>query len=512
MGLGSDVDIAHVARLDLQLAKTELLSEGLRRMGGMTGSAAYARHADVASAARDRLDRAAASAAAVEVAQRSLLADLLELWPTSAWLAAGATSAKRWLLAYTHCSESEAHRMERAAWLCHRHPALARAVLSGAVSLSRIDTLGRVVTEDREPWLAGSLDAFLRLNERGGADEDWATAVRHWASLVDQERSVRQVPRHSLTMTQRLFGGGEVHADLSPSAFLTVAAALDAWTDDPDPKHAPHQRTLGERRADAFDDLCRASLDPDDTRWAATAREDDEEALDEWEDIDAEDPFDGWAPTDDLDEALADDDHERDLTDPMEQLEVIRRRLRRAEACRRRRARRRTRARSEVRVNVHIDLRTLAGLRDVTDLDDLVLRGDGWRLTEEAAERLLCDTALVAVLFDGKGHILDANDSAETWTPRQRRAIAARDRHCVFPSCTRPPRHCDVHHLDHREHGGPTRTSNGALLCRHHHRLLHEHGWTLSMEHGRWVVTDPHGTTWTGRPRAPDPTTAKTPS
>src|SRR3546814_7414356 len=104
---------------------------------------------------------------------------------------------------------------------------------------------------------------------------------------------------------------------------------------------------------------------------------------------------------------------------------------------------------------------------------------------------------MVAVLFDGKGHILDANDAAETWTPRQRRAIAARDRHCTFPSCTRPPRHCDVHHLEHRHEGGPTKTSNGALLCRFHHRLLHEHGWTLTVEDGRWTATDRHGTRWT---------------
>src|SRR3546814_1480963 len=103
---------------------------------------------------------------------------------------------------------------------------------------------------------------------------------------------------------------------------------------------------------------------------------------------------------------------------------------------------------SWVRGNVHGDLRTLAGLRDVDDLDDLGLRGDGWRLTKEAAERLLCDTAMVAVLFDGQGHILDANDAAETWTPRQRPAIAARDRHCPFPSCTRPPRPCDLPHLE----------------------------------------------------------------
>jgi hypothetical protein len=469
----------------------------------MTGPASYARHADAASAARERLDVAAEAAASVESAQRSLLAALLELWPTSAWIAAGATSAKRWLLAYTHCSESEAHRLERAAALCHRHPALAEAVLSGELPLSRLDVLGRAATPEREPWLAGSLSALLRLN-REGRTEDWGTAIRYWTERVDEERSVRQVPRHSLSVTQRLFGGGEVHGDLSPSAFLTVARAVEAWTDDPDPADAPFRRSLGERRADALDDLCRASLHPEDSRWGATA--DEHEDLSKWEDIDAQDTFDGWAPTDDLDEAL---DADVDLTDPTEHLEAVRRRLRRAELCRQRRARRRTRARSGVRVNVHIDLRTLAGLREVDDLDDLVLRGDGWRMTREAAERLLCDTAMVAVLFDGKGHLLDANDDAERWTARQRRAIAARDGCCVFPSCTRPPRHCDVHHMEHRAHGGPTKTSNGALLCRFHHRLLHEYGWTLSVIHGRWVAGDRHGTTWTGRPRAPDQPAAK---
>ena len=115
----------------------------------MTGSASYARCADSAALARDQLDRAAASAAAVEEAQRRLVGDLLVLWPTSAWIAAGATSAKRWLLAYTHCSEAEAHRLERTAGLCHRHPDLAEAVLSGQLALSRADVLGRAVTDER---------------------------------------------------------------------------------------------------------------------------------------------------------------------------------------------------------------------------------------------------------------------------------------------------------------------------------------------------------------------------
>ncbi|HEU5082310.1 MAG TPA: hypothetical protein VFU14_03145, partial [Acidimicrobiales bacterium] len=212
----------------------------------MTGSATYAASADTASVARERLDRVAASVATVEDAQRTMLAGLIGLWPTSAWLAAGATSAKRWLLAYTRCSEQEAHRLERLGGLCHRHPELAEAVLSGALSLARANTLGHAANPDRQPWLADSLPAFLRLNDRGVDDGEWAAAVRHWAALVDQERAVRRVPAHNVVLSQRLFGGGQIHGDLSPNAFLNVATALDAWTDDPDPADAPYQRSLGE--------------------------------------------------------------------------------------------------------------------------------------------------------------------------------------------------------------------------------------------------------------------------
>ena len=132
----------------------------------MTGPATYARCADTAAVARDRLDRAAASAAAVEEAQRTLVADLLALWPTSAWIAAGATSAKRWLLAYTHCSAGEAHRLERVAGLCHRHPRLASDGFQA--------DLGIAMAQDEaacgvDQFLGAGLD-FRRLRASGGFD------------------------------------------------------------------------------------------------------------------------------------------------------------------------------------------------------------------------------------------------------------------------------------------------------------------------------------------------------
>jgi hypothetical protein len=467
-------------------------------MGGMTGSAAYDRSADAAAVARERLDAAAMSITGMEAAQRSAIAALLELWPTSAWIAAGASSAKAWLLAYTGVSEREAQRLERIAGLCDAHPALADAVLTGAVSLRRTEKLAVAATKERAPFLGRCLDALLELNGSTSDDTAFDEALRYWATRVDEHLAPRRDHPHKLVACQRLFGGGEIHADLAPSAFVNVMTAVDAWTQDPDPKDAPHQRTLAERRADALDDLAHFALTGhDDACTPAGCADEDEEV---W----AEDTFDGTHPTDDLDEALdlADEDPEADP----EPLDVLRRRLRRAELHERRRRRRRVRPRSGVTTNVQIDLRTLSGLRDIEDLAGLVMRGEVWTLTKQAAERYLCDSALVATLFAGASQVLDANDAAEQFTRRQRRALAARDGHCVFPSCQRPPRFCDAHHLHHRDHGGPTRTDNAALLCRFHHRLVHEHHWTLAIdETGHWTATDRHGTTWAGRPTTVPP-------
>src|SRR5688572_13038412 len=96
-----------------------------------TGAADHADDADVAGEARARLDGVAATVGAMADLQRKVVGELVDLWPSSAWRAAGAVSAKAWLLAYTPLSEHEAQRLERIAGLCAAHPTLAEAVLSG---------------------------------------------------------------------------------------------------------------------------------------------------------------------------------------------------------------------------------------------------------------------------------------------------------------------------------------------------------------------------------------------
>lgn len=109
----------------------------------------------------------------------------------------------------------------------------------------------------------------------------------------------------------------------------------------------------------------------------------------------------------------------------------------------------------------------------------------------ETVQRFACDAALIRITGNGEleGEISRAS---RTIPPAIRRALAARDRGCVITGCNRPPQWTDAHHLKHWAHGGPTVMSNLILLCRHHHRRVHEDGWHLQrLDSGRWRLTAP---------------------
>ena len=97
----------------------------------------------------------------------------------------------------------------------------------------------------------------------------------------------------------------------------------------------------------------------------------------------------------------------------------------------------------------------------------------------ETALRIACDASISVVTVDSSDRLLNVDPATRTVPSSLRRALVARDRGCRFPSCDRPPEWTDGHHLKHRAHGGEMKARNLVLLCRRHHRLVHEGGWRL---------------------------------
>lgn len=88
--------------------------------------------------------------------------------------------------------------------------------------------------------------------------------------------------------------------------------------------------------------------------------------------------------------------------------------------------------------------------------------------------------------------ILNVGRRTRTIPPALRRALEVRDRGCRFPGCQ--SRYCDAHHVRHWADGGETSLANCLLLCRHHHRLVHEEGWTVEWwGPGRPAFRSPRG-------------------
>ncbi|HEX2374653.1 MAG TPA: HNH endonuclease signature motif containing protein, partial [Actinomycetota bacterium] len=88
---------------------------------------------------------------------------------------------------------------------------------------------------------------------------------------------------------------------------------------------------------------------------------------------------------------------------------------------------------------------------------------------------------------------LEVGRTSRVVQPAQRVALAVRDNGCVFPGCDRPLGWCEAHHVRHWLHGGPTDLGNLALLCRAHHRAVHEGGWRLARgPDGQLTAHPPH--------------------
>ena len=100
-------------------------------------------------------------------------------------------------------------------------------------------------------------------------------------------------------------------------------------------------------------------------------------------------------------------------------------------------------------------------------------------ITADTVRRVACDSAMTRVLLGPNSEPINVGRCTRTIPPALRRALVVRDKGCRFPGCDRPADWCDGHHLIHWVDGGETSLANTCLLCRRHHRFVHELGWQL---------------------------------
>ena len=121
-----------------------------------------------------------------------------------------------------------------------------------------------------------------------------------------------------------------------------------------------------------------------------------------------------------------------------------------------------------------------------TDADTLMADGEGAEVEveecgcvpAETARRMSCDAGVVHWLENAEGEPLSVGRKTRTIPPAIRRALKRRDGGCTFPGCT-CTRFTDAHHIRHWADGGETSMDNLVMLCRHHHRLVHEGGFRV---------------------------------
>ena len=124
-------------------------------------------------------------------------------------------------------------------------------------------------------------------------------------------------------------------------------------------------------------------------------------------------------------------------------------------------------------VVVHVDEEVLADPQQ----PGVSMLEDGTDVSAETSRRLACDSGKVVMKHDSEGKILDVGRRTRTIPTAIRRALTVRDEGCQFPGCGL--KYCEAHHLKHWADGGETSLDNLVLLCRHHHRAVHEEGYKI---------------------------------
>ena len=129
-------------------------------------------------------------------------------------------------------------------------------------------------------------------------------------------------------------------------------------------------------------------------------------------------------------------------------------------------------------VVVHVPLSALFDEEGETSELAGDLERDGL-INTETVRQVACDATIAIGVDDDVGHTMYEGRAKREPTDAQRRELMRRDRHCRFPGCTNVT-FTNAHHVVAWKPGGTTDLENLAVLCLHHHHLVHSGGWTMT--------------------------------
>jgi hypothetical protein len=402
-------------------------------------------------------DEIAELAAHVHAATYHLLVRLHEFDERCGW-SGGFKSCAHWLSWRTGIAPGAAREKVRVARALVRLPLLSEAMRRGELSFAKVRAATRVATLDNEQHL-------LELGRHGTAAH-MEKVVRAWRKVNRLEESKAENERHAkrhLTLMIDDDGSYVLRARLDPEVGALVARALDA----------AQLALFGKNKRETVD----AEIEPP----APAQRRADAIAL--------------IAET-----ALRSDAFATGSCEITDSIAAARDGVPAVDSPQGEDSRRASRFAGRAdrfQVVVHVDAEAL---REGSESGQSVL-GDGIRVPAETSRRIACDASCVVMTHDADGEIVAAGRRTRIVPPAIRRALEYRDRGCRFPGCD--SRFCDAHHLVHWADGGATRLDNLALLCRTHHRAVHEGRYRLRMLKGGDIeVFRPDGRRL---PHCPDP-------
>ncbi len=347
----------------------------------------------------------------------------------------GYLSTASWLVDRHRMGWTTASKEIRTARAVERMPHTKEALATGELGASAVQML--VWARQAHPaQFLRSEEALVEAARRLPARQLQHT-MAHWRHKLDWEQGLKEAERvrdqRRLTVSTTLLGMVRVDGDLDPETGETVLTALRHCVDaDRRAKDPDDTRTPAQRRADALGVICGSWLGGSKEAWGSP----------------------GGSTGGSLDGPGM------------------------PGAVRGERP----------HVAVVVDLRALQGQTGHrAELDHV------GPVHPEAIRRISCDASVSRVLTRGGSEPLDIGRRTPVVPGPMRRALIVRDGRCRFPTCDRPPAWCDAHHVVHWANGGVTALSNLVLLCRRHHRLVHETGFRVTIVEGHPHFKRPDG-------------------